>query len=572
MPSYAIARIAKLKKSNLSGSGAHTLRERDTPNANPEKQNIRVIDPEPHKSLSELVLDKISRHPQKRKIRSDAVYCVEFVLSASPEYFRPNNPNEGGYSLQNRVEPWIDASKNWLLKRYGDSIVLGIVHGDEMSHHFHAYFVPLDKDGQLRCKHFFGSRQKLQDFQDSYWNAVKHLGLERGIKGSLSKHIDIKDFYRTVEEGKDLEITSLNQTQIANKAADRDRAVQKKLEMEATAQRLALENQALQQQLQNLLIQNRQLHERLKKQEQKNKDLPLDSVAWHLGFIEDNQRWQRHGSIITINDSGFCDLTSNNKNGSSAIELVMHANNCKLDSALAWLGDQFGEEGMVRSLSANTNQLSQIVAQTSSFKPFSPPQPVLSNWQLVRDYLIKQQRLDRKIVTALYTKGWLYASRQSNAVFIMRQMPTNTDSNSTCTEKVTGAILYNIKAKQSPYFEYAQGTKRSQGLFYFNFGGQPDHEIKKVFLCKTPVDALSWATSQMQVQKPKFRIMYLVVDSLLSLPLIFLRNMPKLIANYGNDKAGVELAQNIKKMLPQTDIIKPVSKQKSHMQTDDLEL
>ena len=68
----------------------------------------------------------------------------------------------------------------------------------------------------------------------------------------MSGSIDIKDFYRTVESGKDLEITSLNQTQITNKAADRDRAVQKKLEMEATAQRLALENEQLQKQVQLL--------------------------------------------------------------------------------------------------------------------------------------------------------------------------------------------------------------------------------------------------------------------------------------------------------------------------------
>lgn len=58
----------------------------------------------------------------------------------------------------------------------------------------------------------------------------------------MSEYIDIKDFYRTVEEGKNLQITSLNQTQITNKAADRDRAVQKKLEMEATDQRLGTSN------------------------------------------------------------------------------------------------------------------------------------------------------------------------------------------------------------------------------------------------------------------------------------------------------------------------------------------
>ena len=221
MSSYAIARIAKLKQSNLSGSGAHTARLRNTPNADLEKQNIRIIDSQnPSQKLEQLVLDKISQHPQQRKIRTDAVYCVEFLLSASPEYFRPHNPTRGNYHQQEQLELWTDASQQWLQKQYSSRIVRAELHLDEITPHIHAYFVPLDPNGQLRCNHFFGSRQKMQHFQDSYWNAVKHLGLDRGIKGSLSNHMDIKDFYRTVESGKDLEITSLNQTQITNKAAD----------------------------------------------------------------------------------------------------------------------------------------------------------------------------------------------------------------------------------------------------------------------------------------------------------------------------------------------------------------
>ncbi|MEL6502640.1 MAG: mobilization protein, partial [Cyanobacteria bacterium J06623_1] len=76
-------------------------------------------------------------------------------------------------------------------------------------------------------------------------DAVEHLGLERGIKGSLAKHQDIKDFYRIVEEGKDLEVNRLNQAQLKAKAADRERAEKKKSEMEATAKRLSQDNGAL---------------------------------------------------------------------------------------------------------------------------------------------------------------------------------------------------------------------------------------------------------------------------------------------------------------------------------------
>ncbi|MEO0971267.1 MAG: hypothetical protein AAFX80_23875 [Cyanobacteria bacterium J06639_18] len=69
--------------------------------------------------------------------------------------------------------------------------------------------------------------------------------------------------------------------------------------MEATAKRLLQENQNLQQQLQNLQLQNQKLHQELK-QKDKNKDLPLDAVAWHLGLVEENQKWQGHGKMINI--------------------------------------------------------------------------------------------------------------------------------------------------------------------------------------------------------------------------------------------------------------------------------
>lgn len=92
-------------------------------------------------------------------------------------------------------------------------------------------------------------------FQDSHYIAMQHLELERGIKGSVAKHQDIKDFYTIVEEGRDLDRVPYPD-QLQAKAADRDRAVQKKSEMEATAKRLAQENECLQQRIKELVAEN----------------------------------------------------------------------------------------------------------------------------------------------------------------------------------------------------------------------------------------------------------------------------------------------------------------------------
>ena len=100
----------------------------------------------------------------------------------------------------------------------------------------------------------------------STWGAL------RGIQGSRAKHQDIKDFYRIVEEGRDLEPTRLTPEQTMAKAADRDRAILKKEEYERTAKSLALKNEFLQQRIEQLEVENFYW----KQQAVKLRDLGLD--------------------------------------------------------------------------------------------------------------------------------------------------------------------------------------------------------------------------------------------------------------------------------------------------------
>ncbi|MGI2908562.1 plasmid recombination protein [Tolypothrix sp. VBCCA 56010] len=112
---YAIARTKKLKRTNLAGSEAHTARTRETPNADPSKQNIRLIgSDDPNEKLEDLVLAKIGQYEQKRKIRTDAVYCVEILLTASPQYYRPDDPTRAGYYDEERLQNWVEANLKWL--------------------------------------------------------------------------------------------------------------------------------------------------------------------------------------------------------------------------------------------------------------------------------------------------------------------------------------------------------------------------------------------------------------------------------------------------------------------------
>ncbi|HEY9659586.1 MAG TPA: plasmid recombination protein, partial [Allocoleopsis sp.] len=127
----AIARIAKLKGGHLGGSLAaseqHTNRDRDTPNANPEVDNLRFIglpDTEDDRDLQTLVMQRIGN----QKIRKNAVLCVEMLLTTSPEFFRPDDPARAGHYERDRLDLFQQTLHQWLNDTYGDRIVRAELH------------------------------------------------------------------------------------------------------------------------------------------------------------------------------------------------------------------------------------------------------------------------------------------------------------------------------------------------------------------------------------------------------------------------------------------------------------
>ncbi len=479
-----------------------------------------------------------------------------------------------------------------------------------MTPHIHAYFVPLDEKGQLRCNHFFDGRQKMRDFQESYFASVQHLGLERGIQGSLAKHQDIKDFYRIVEEGKDLN-SDLTIAQMRAKAADRDRALQSKSSMERTAKRLVKENESLRQRIQELEAENSQLQ----KQVEQLSDLPLEDVAWHLGLDQDNSSyrcWKGGEHIIYINGSHWSHLAPDTQNrldapntqttgngtaksqktgtaksqkignvaansqktsaspgaitGTGAVALVKQVNGCNFKEACIWLNDRFGEDGMQRSVTHYTRQQAQDILKDEAAPQFVPPVPDESNWHLVHNYLTKKRRLPQDLVQELYQRGWVYADAQQNAVFLLKNLNGETK----------GAFLQGTRAEDNTLEEdntftgdatgftgYATGTKRNQGWFYLQWGGQPTDEIQKVVLLKSPIDVLSFAMLEVERQRgvpggvPQERTMYMTVDSPRGLPMELLPDIPEVVCAYDNNAAGDEMAGAVGELLPQATRVKP---------------
>ena len=192
---YAIMRSKKLNNfGSIASSLQHAYRERQTVNANSDAEidNINLVNSSCDEAMGMLRdrLDSLDKSP-----RSNSVKCVEYVFTASPEWWDSASRNE--------QEEFIECSSKWLEDKYGESnIIASVVHHDETTPHISAFVVPITPDGRLSARDFLGGRVKMKEQQDSFYDNVKHLGLNRGIEKSNSKHKDIKTYYGSVNASK----------------------------------------------------------------------------------------------------------------------------------------------------------------------------------------------------------------------------------------------------------------------------------------------------------------------------------------------------------------------------------
>ncbi|SKB04816.1 Plasmid recombination enzyme [Pseudomonas extremaustralis] len=187
--SYAILRAKKLKSLGaVARSARHTFREQPTPNADPAQlSRNRTVGAQGADSLLQVMKGRL---PEKR--RRDAVLCIEYLITASPEAFRRH-----GGRLDDLGGGYFSEAVAWLKKRHGaENVVSSTVHLDESTPHLVAYVVPLTKDGRLSCRDFLGGPTKLRQMQDEFQATCgASRGLERGVKGSNAKHEEVAAFY-----------------------------------------------------------------------------------------------------------------------------------------------------------------------------------------------------------------------------------------------------------------------------------------------------------------------------------------------------------------------------------------
>lgn len=208
MSNYAILRIKKHNNvQNLMSSLKHNFREIPTDNADLEKTprnghfspetklfaNNNVATSLNSTKKAMLVFNqRLKQIEANGKIRKNAVLAVEYLLTASPEWWI-NSTSE-------QRQEWRKRNIAFLIKKHGaENIFAATYQLDETTPHISAFIVP-EYNGKLNARHFFGERHLLRDLQTEYAQEFADLGLIRGIENSKAKHTSVKQYYSTVNQ------------------------------------------------------------------------------------------------------------------------------------------------------------------------------------------------------------------------------------------------------------------------------------------------------------------------------------------------------------------------------------
>lgn len=190
-PAYCILRTEKLTSfGSIVGSTMHTFREIPTPNADHTRMHLnKTWGAQTSLAVRQAIT---ARLPAKR--RKDAVLAIEYLITASPEWFKTVSAKQ-----QNA---YFGAAVKWLEARHGkDNVVCVNMQLDETSPHMVAYVAPLTKDGRLSAKDFLGGRKVLSEMQSEFWEKVgKPVGLQRGVEGAKATHTTAKQYAAALQK------------------------------------------------------------------------------------------------------------------------------------------------------------------------------------------------------------------------------------------------------------------------------------------------------------------------------------------------------------------------------------
>lgn len=174
--------------------------------------------PEGVKNRTQAIAHRIETAGIRRKVGTNQVKAIR-VLTGS-------NKDMKQMEADGRLDGWCNDNLKWLWETYGEqNLVSAVLHMDEKTPHIHATIVPIvtgerrkakqdEQNGKKKyrkkspqdvrlCADDVMARHKLKHYQDTYAQAMSKYGLQRGIDGSLAKHISTMQYYKGLVEQQD---------------------------------------------------------------------------------------------------------------------------------------------------------------------------------------------------------------------------------------------------------------------------------------------------------------------------------------------------------------------------------
>ncbi len=142
-----------------------------------------------------------------RKVGKNQTKAIRIILTGSHEQMMK-------IVQSGKLDQWTDANLQWLKDTFGaDNVVSCVLHMDEKTPHLHATVVPIvtgerkrkSREGEkkyrtqteprLSADDVMG-RARLSIYQNTYAEAMREFGLQRGVVGSTTKHQSNGEYYR----------------------------------------------------------------------------------------------------------------------------------------------------------------------------------------------------------------------------------------------------------------------------------------------------------------------------------------------------------------------------------------
>ncbi|WP_076729566.1 MobV family relaxase [Methylobacterium radiotolerans] len=480
---FAVLRFQKLKtQQEISAMYVHWRRDKHTPNADPHRK-IEFL-------LGACTADDVT-WKLPAKFRSNAVLAMEGVVSASPSYFRPEDPSKAGSFDPARTAEWVERSLAWLKSEFGDRLVSVVLHLDEATPHLHIAVVPL-KDGKLCAREVFNPAE-LERMQTEYARAVVPLGIQRGRKKSPAKHQEVAQYYGRVREAAEPLAVSVGelammqligrtppalaklQAQAADGQQAREEVVQLRDEA-ARASRITDEAKQERQALQNRL-----------------RAVPLADVLPQLGYRATSKTgadWIGPAGRITtkVGADGretfrLHDLSTG---GRGAIDLVKLAEGLDFAAAVAWLATSQTRDAAIATAAACAEDEARAALDVRTGRteivPISrDPADLLA----VADRLVFERHLPEALIQPLVDRQLIGAAR-SGGDAIGTVFPLHAGSKVGLQADHIGVRIEGSRPDEGHW-----GLRGRRGVWSFAYPGPRPGGREVVVLGQSPTSVLS---------------------------------------------------------------------------------